>query len=329
VAAFVPHCLAKLQVAWREQHDGADLGTPRQTVGKYLEDWLENVVKLSSSWKTYASYADVMRPHAIPALGRHQLKALTPQYIAAMLKEKFESGLSPCRVNYIRTVLVTALNEAIRLRLVNRNVAAVVPAERASTKEVRPYTLDQARALIDASKDHRLGVLFRLALMTGLRQGEVLGLQRQDLDLNAGTVRVHQALQAINGRLQLKGLKTDKSQRTLLLSPALIAALRLHRQQALERQAAGASWVGNDFVFTSAKGDPLGTRNVLRVWHRMLVRIELPPGSVPYLSAHRGNRLVRARGATQSGAGSTRTHPPIHDGRHLIAPGAGGVPGSG
>lgn len=172
-----------------------------------------------------------------------------------------------------------ALNQAMRWGLVTRNRAALAASPRLPRKEVSPYTVAQARALIDASSDHRLGTLFRLALMTGLRQGEVLGLQWADVDLEAGTLRVNQVLQAIDGELRLKEPKNDMSRRTLPVSPSLVNALRNHRErQELERRAAGSRWIGGDFVFTSTEGKPLWARNVLRIWHRILVQAGLPPG---------------------------------------------------
>jgi integrase len=248
-------------------------------VAQFLEHWLEDVVKPANAWKTYASYAELIRLHAIPALGKRQLAQLAPQHVAAMLTAKLNEGLSPRRVHNLRAVLRNALNQAIRWGLVTRNAASLAPPPRIQRTEVTPYTVDQARALISVAQEHRLGALFQLALMTGLRQGEVLGLQWHDVDLSNGSLRVRQALQAINGQLQLKEPKNDYSRRTLPLAPSLVAVLRQHQlRQQQERNAAGGRWVVSDFVFTSTEGKPLWPRNVLRVWHQLLIKVGLPPG---------------------------------------------------
>ena len=121
---------AKLRQAQRDQDDGQDLGAPRQTVRQFLESWLEDVVKPAKAPKTYVSYEEIVRLHAVPALGRHPLDKLAPQHVSALLKAKGEAGLSPRRVHHIRAVLRTALNQALRWGLVTRNAAALVDPPR-------------------------------------------------------------------------------------------------------------------------------------------------------------------------------------------------------
>ena len=262
---------AKLRAAQRDQDAGRDLGTPRQTVQQFLEHWLDDVVKPSKAPKTYASYAEIVRLHAIPALGRHQLDKLAPQHVAALLKSKQQSGLSPRRVHHIRAVLRNALNQAVRWDLVTRNAAALVEPPRQTAPEVTPCSPAEARAALDAAERNRLCTLFRLALTLGLRQGEVLGLRWTDVDLDVGVLHVRHALQRIDGVLTLKKPKTEKSRRTLHLPPSLASGLRAHWVVQLEeRLLAGPRWQERDFVFTTRAGTPLDARNVIRTWHRLL-----------------------------------------------------------
>ena len=145
--------------------------------------------------------------------------------------------------------------------------------------EVTPLIAADARAMLaaaigNAATDRpgdRLAALFRVALTLGLRQGEVLGLRWQDVDLNAGCLHVRHALQRIEGVLILKEPKTEKSRRTLRLPASVVAAIRAHRvRQIEERLVAGSRWRDTGHVFATTIGTPLDPRNVIRAWHRLL-----------------------------------------------------------
>jgi len=122
------------------------------------------------------SYASIVRVHLQPGLGRLQLARLTPQQVQAFLNVKAGTGLAPRTVAYIRAVLRQALGQAERWGMVSRNVARLVEPPRVPRREVRPFSPDQARQFVDAIRGDRLEALYLVALGTGLRQGEILGL---------------------------------------------------------------------------------------------------------------------------------------------------------
>ncbi len=158
----------KLRAALRDLDAGLDLGSSRQTVGQFLDRWIADVVRPSKAPKTAATYADIVRLHLIPGLGRHQLVKLTPQHVAALLKVKQDAGLSPRVVHHIRAFLRCALNQAMRWGLVSRNVAGLVEPPRQIRRDVVPLTAAEARALLVAADSDRLAAVFRLALTLGL-----------------------------------------------------------------------------------------------------------------------------------------------------------------
>ena len=261
---------AKLRTAQRNQEDGRDLGAPRQTVRQFLDAWLDDVVKPAKAPKTYASYEEIVRLHAVPSLGRHQLDKLAPQHVAALLKAKRDAGLSPRRVHHIRAVLRTALNQALRWGLVTRNAAALVEPPRLDPREVIPLTAAEARDRLAAAEGDRLAAVFRVALTLGMRQGEVLGLKWDDVDLDGRKLKVRRAVQRIDGKLIVKEPKSTKSRRTLTLPPSLVTSLREHKVRQLEeRLLAGERWQDRGFVFATRTGGPLDPRNVIRSWHRV------------------------------------------------------------
>ncbi len=263
--------MTAMRAARRTYEAGLDLSGGDQTVRRFLESWLEDTVRPGKAPKTYASYAEVLRLHAIPALGHHRLAKLDPQHVAALLREKQAVGLSPRRVHHIRAVLRTALNQAVRWGFVARNAAALTEPVRQEAREVEPFAAAEARAVLAACEGHRLGALFRLVLSVGLRQGEALGLRWEDIDLDGRSLRVRRALQRIDGSLILKEPKTPKSRRTVRLPPSLVASLRAHHdRQAFERLAAGDRWQEGGYVFATTIGPPLDPRNVIRACHALL-----------------------------------------------------------
>ena len=159
-----------------------------------------------------------------------------------------------------------------------------------------PLTAAEARDRMAAAEGDRLVALFRVALMLGLRQGEVLGVKWEDVDLERRTLKVRRAVQRVGGRLILKEPKSAKSRRTLTLPPSLVAALREHKVRQLEeRLLAGERWQDQGFVFATRTGGPLDPRNVIRSWHRVQTVHGLPRRNF-HSTRHTAASLMLAEG---------------------------------
>jgi integrase len=266
-----------LRAALKKLDEGIDRGAPAQTLGEFLERWLADTVRPRLAPKTHKTYRELMRCHVIPSLGKTRLDRLTAPQVAALLREKGDEGLSPTTVNHIRSVLRNALNRALKWNLIVRNPVVLTDPPRQERRRVVPLAPGEARAALDAARGHRLEALFTVALFLGLRQGEILGLRWTDVDLDAGTLAVTQALQRVDGALILKAPKTEKSRRRLTLPATVVAALRAHRdRQTFERQAYGEHWKESGLVFTTTIGTPIDPRNALRSWQKLLVGAGLP-----------------------------------------------------
>src|SRR5687767_119940 len=179
----------KLTRALHDKQVGLPVAPERQSMGKYLQMWLEEAVKPTVRPKTYVSYEQLVRLHILPTLGRIQLHQLTPQHVQSLLNQKRTAGLSPRTVQYLHTLLRSSLNRALKWGLVQRNVAALVDRPRNVKREIRPLNPEQARAFLAAVKGSssgiRLEALYVVAIAEGLRQGELLGLRWEDVDLQA------------------------------------------------------------------------------------------------------------------------------------------------
>jgi integrase len=248
----------------------------RQTVGEFLDRWLEDSVKPSVRRKTHADYAHAVKKHLKPALGRIQLIKLSPQQVQTFLNEKLTHGLSPRTVQLLRAVLRRALVQALKWDLVIRNVATLVDPPRLNRSQIEPFSPDEAVKFFEKIKGDRLEALFILALALGLRQGELLGLRWDAIDSQKRTLRVSYALQRIDKQLQLVEPKSERSRRTLPLPEIALNALRTHRVRQLEeKMAAGDDWSDTGFVFTTDTGKPIDARNLIRKFHSLLEKAKV------------------------------------------------------
>jgi integrase len=259
----------KLHAAMEARLRGASLATAGLTTAMFLERWLTESVAPKVRPKTFDGYESLVRLHIVPAVGRIPLEKLGPQDVQALLNRKVAEGLAPKTVLYMRGVLRTALNRAVRWGLVTRNAAALADPPRYTPTEVRYLQLDEIRVLLDVIKGDRLETLFIAAIALGMRQGELLGSRWSDVDLDAARWHVRRQLQRRVGLVTYAEPKTARGRRTLDVPASLVAALRSHRARQLEeRLVAGDQWLDANLVFSTRLGGPLiGTQVTKHLQH--------------------------------------------------------------
>jgi integrase len=183
-------CQAKLRQLQAEQQAGRDLGQPGQRVEQFLTTWLEQVIRRQRAEKTHHSYAQMCRLHLIPRIGHHRLDKLSPEHVQAMVNDIVDAGLSSRTADYARSILRAALSTAMRYGYVTRNVAALVEVPKGKKFEGQALTIDQARVFLGAVAGHRIEPLYRLTLALGLRQGEVINLTWENVDLEQSVLTI-------------------------------------------------------------------------------------------------------------------------------------------
>jgi integrase len=248
------------------------------TVGTYLRRWLADSVKDTVRQRTYEGYEHVAERHIVPTLGRLKLKNLTPAHVRGLYRERLDSGLSPRTVQYAHTTLNKALKQAVADGLIPRNAAASVKAPRPRPTEIRPLDRKQVRTFLDSASDHRLEALYVVAVTAGLREGELLALRWEDVDLEAATPTLHvrrTLSEARSGRI-FEAPKSGKG-RQVRLTRTAAEALKGHRiSQNEEKLATGARWQDHGLVFPSSVGTPMGARNLTRHFKGLLKGAGLP-----------------------------------------------------
>ena len=174
---------AEMKAAVRKKLEDRDEGiaydSENLTLGEYLDRWLESIQDKVRPG-TYKPYEAIVRLHVKPTLGSTKLDKLNALQLEKLYRQKLDAGLSARRVRYIHVTIRKALKDAVRLQLLSRNVADAAIPPRPVKTEIEPLTQDQMRSLLDAARGDKLEALYVLAITTGMRQGELLGLQWKD-----------------------------------------------------------------------------------------------------------------------------------------------------
>jgi integrase len=270
--------------ALREARANADQGlafdADNLRVGEYLDRWLSNSVSDTVKATTFERYEQIVRLHLKPSLGRVKLKALTPAHIRSLYREKLEAGSSARTVRYIHTTLHKALKQAVMDGLIPRNATEAVKPPQSTREEMRPLTPEQAKLLLQVAHEtgDRLEALYVLAIHTGLRQGEILGLKWDDVDLEDGSLQVRRTLTITKDGPVFTTPKTTGSRRSVKLTSKATEALKRHlERQLVEIDRVGSLWSENGLIFASETGEPLNRHNLTRrSFKPLLKRAGLP-----------------------------------------------------
>jgi integrase len=266
----------KLTGALDARDKGALVTGPRQTVSQFFTQWLD-AVRPSLRPRTFVGYEQLVRLHVIPEIGTLSLARLTPQHLQRLYTSRLDAGLSSTTVNHVHALIHKALSNAVRWGSVHRNIADLVDPPRNRHFEITTLSPEQARAFLDAAAGHRLEALYVLAVTTGMRQGELLGLRWRDVDVDAGTLQIRGSMQATQEGLRIMEPKTAGSRRRVALSKQPIDALRRHRvAQAEERFRMGAGWEDAELVFATEAGRPITASGLRRSYEPLLKRAGLP-----------------------------------------------------
>lgn len=272
------------QKALRQAMADADRGlvfdADNLMVGEYLDRWLSDSVSDTVKATTFERYEQITRLHLKPTLGRVKLKGITPAHVRGLYREKLDGGMSSRTVRYMHTTLHKALKQAVMDGLIPRNATEAVKPPQPSREEMSPLTPEQAKLFLQTAHDagDRLEALYVLAIHTGLRQGELLGLKWDDVDLEDGSLQVRRTLSITKNGPVFTAPKTSGSRRSVKLTSKAIGALRSHLERQLaEIDKVGSLWSENGLIFASETGEPLDRRKVTaRHFKNLLGRTGLP-----------------------------------------------------
>ena len=271
------HCATKreaqrvLREKLSEIDQGKTINPSRVTVGQYLSDWLSSSQMEPRNREAVSSWVN---HQLIPSIGHIKLQSLTVEHIEAMYAEKRISGridgkggLAKQSLVQLNTVLRRALEKAEERGIITLNPCKKLKENRPKRDRTRTiHVLDpkEVRRFLLASEGSQIFALVAAALGTGLRLGELLGLQWREVDLAAARLRVRRRA---NNRAQLlEGAKSKRSLRTVSLPPSTVEVFRRHKLFiAEEKKRLGKAWTDLDLVFPNSTGGVQGLST--HSWH--------------------------------------------------------------
>jgi len=231
------------------------------TIAEFFAQY-EDTAKHTMKRRSLETLHDIARLHLLPAFGAIKLKDLTRERVQRLYSDKLDAGLSAARVRRIHGVLSSALNTAVRWKLLEHNVCKEVSPPRVPQPEIRPLSKEEAKRFIAAAEGDRYEALFVLGLTSGARWGELTGLFWSDLDLDDSRV-MHIQRSLINGYggHTFDTPKTRGSRRSVGLTKLAVEALKRHRKR---QEDEGFPVEGDALVFTNNVGKPLHASNFIR-----------------------------------------------------------------
>ena len=264
------------------------------TVADYFRAWLGSAREQSP--KTLERYGELIDRQIVPHLGAHKLQKLRPEHVQHWHGTLINLGLSPRTIGHAHRLLRLVLKSAMANSTLSRNAAAVHAPPKVEDEEIEILSGDQIADVRSKLQGHTLLPIVELALATGMRRGELLGLQWGDVDLEAGALRVERSVEETKAGLRLKPPKTKFGRRNIALPPEAIALLRAHKVQQMEiRLALGMGKPEETtLVFSDVEGRLLKPHTVSRAWRRAVVALKLPEVTFHALRHTHVSVLIRA-----------------------------------
>lgn len=262
--------LAKLQ---NSKLHGTLVAPSRLTVAQFLDQWLEDVARVTVKATTHANYQGIIKNHISKHIGGIVLQRLEPQHVQGMYGTMEKEKASAETRRLAHAVLRRSLKQALKWGLVLRNVCDAVDPPRVTRRDICPLTPEQVGDLLAAANGDRLEALYPTAVGTGLRLGELFGMQWSDVDLTGRTISVRHTLTELNGILTLTEPKSAKGKRLVELPQRVVNALHEHRKRMLADGFGSVPW-----VFCNQHGGPLRRSHFHSEHYKpLLKRAELPP----------------------------------------------------
>lgn len=253
---------AYLNKVLRERDLGTWVEPTNMTVSEYLDRWLREADTAKQRTRTFNAWA--IGKYVVPYIGSIKLSKLSGMEIKGLYYKLSGIGLASSTIRRINAILSVAFGQAVEWKLLSHNPAKGTKLAKDYGKKKQVFGPNEARRFLEQALMDRYSALWQLALETGMRPGEYLGLKWSDIDFTNGTILVHQSLVwHKNGQWELASPKTETSNRQIILSSEMLESLISHKQQQdSERKAASNDWEEYGLVFTTVRGTPIRAENL-------------------------------------------------------------------
>lgn len=235
-------------------------------LGEFIISYMEDVARHNLAPRTYQTYYGYVTNHIVPELGKIRLSSLRPDQVQTFYTNKLDENLSTRTVQQIHSILRKTIQQALKWGMVSRNVCDLVDSPRPKQEAPEVLTLEQITIFLDAVKDHPYYPIYILAVYTGMRQSEIIGLYTTDIDLDKRALRVQRTIQYVRGQgFVTADVKTEKSRRTVELPETAVNVLQEHMRG-----------VKGKLLFTASTGNPVYNNNLYRHFKETLKALNLP-----------------------------------------------------
>ncbi len=262
-----------------EIDNGLSFESTKTTLTTFMKEWLISI-EPALRYNTIKQYEQVTLQYILPVLGNQPIRDIKPEHIQRLYNNMVKKGYGLRTVQIVHSVLHRAFVHAVKLGLLARNPDDATTPPKPKRKEMRFLDENQAQQFLFVAKiqkDHYFS-LYYLAIATGMRQGELLGLKWADLDWEKGELKVRRQLtKKKGGGFELTAPKTKAGIRLIKLGENTLEVLHEHREsQILQRQNVGELWQDQGLIFTSKIGTPMDRSNLRWFFKALLKDAGLP-----------------------------------------------------
>lgn len=258
---------------------------PSTTLFKdYIEDWIKNRKNIEET--TRELYMSYFNTHIAESdLGKIKLGSIAPLNVQSFVDSlQNEKKLAASTVNRIYSLIKTSLNFAKDMEIVKKNAAMKVEVPKVENVETEVWSVEAVDKFLKETRGKtRFWIAYFLAIMTGLRQGELLGLTWADIDFEKQTISVKRSLR--KDKVTTKRVKTTSSKRVIAISESVIEELKFQKERIeMEKGFLGSNYEDNDLVICSSKGTHARASKVLETWKNLCEKHKEP--NLPDLTFH-------------------------------------------
>lgn len=254
---------------------GIRLKDSQMLLKDYLQNWLD-IKRISIKPHTWSQYESTIRLHISPILGKTKLLDLSQDHIRSLYQQLSSHNVGGRTIELVHSILHCSLEDAVKQQLIHNNPSNHVHSPKYEQQEMRILTEDEISIFLISIQGHTIEALYFMAITTGLRQSELLGLKWSDLDWNNCSLKIIRQLRRKFKRNDyFSSLKTKHSRRTIKLGQETMRKLRNHLIEQQKYKGA-IIWEENDLIFTTKKGTPIRQRNLYTQFKSLLQKSDLP-----------------------------------------------------
>lgn len=259
-----------------EINRGTYVEPTNETFGKYLTDWLNHKEK-RVAYSTYRHYKSFIDNHIDPALGHIKIQDLRPMTLQNFYDSLLENNkLSNRSIHHINRIITNCLNFGVKMGEIQTNVASAVEPVKVPRIEQQYWNVDEVNTFLESARGHIHFIAFYLAIFTGMRQGEILGLKWDSVDLENRMINVRRAIKRSEGGGELKDLKNSSSYRSITMSEGLMFELKTHKnEQNRIKMRVGKDYSDQGFVVATKTGNFVLPTNLSRSFRTIRNKLDI------------------------------------------------------